>query len=101
MRGAGHHAWRGGRNVVGKSGYVRVWVATREPGIQNRVLEHRLVMAAHIGRPLRDNETVHHLNGDKADNRIDNLQLRSGHHGQGQRATCDDCGSHSVTWATL
>ena len=52
---------------------------------QGYVPEHVYIMSVAMGRPLFSNETVHHINGVKADNRLDNLELWASNHPPGQR----------------
>ena len=56
-------------------------------GKKREMLEHRYVMEQHLGRPLRPEETVHHKDGDRGHNPIENLELFASRHGPGQRVT--------------
>jgi hypothetical protein len=98
--GPGNGSWKGGR-IKHPSGYMMVWVHPDSLFASMRirtgyVMEHRYVMAQSLGRVLHRNETVHHINGDRTDNRLENLQLRHGKHGTGVVMVCCDCGSHNV-----
>lgn len=83
MTGAGNPRWKNGAWMDGRGNYryLRVDVLSKADKAllanpkARQVLEHRLVMARVVGRPLKPTEMVHHINGVKSDNRPENLHL--------------------------
>src|SRR3989344_9471872 len=69
LKGKDSPNWKGGREVT-KDGYIVLWLSRKE-----KILEHRKVMEDHLGRKLFRHEVVHHINGNNADNRLENLEL--------------------------
>lgn len=87
--GENNHAWKGGVRYA-RQGYrlikARPGDKMHEMADSNHyIMEHRLVVAEALGRPLRKGETVHHINGIKDDNRLENLELWYTNHGHGVR----------------
>jgi HNH endonuclease len=77
-RGPGHKSWRGGR-FVDHYGYVMVHIVKnvidRPSGWTSYRKEHILIMEEEIGRPLGKGELVHHIDGDRQNNDLNNLWL--------------------------
>lgn len=76
-------------------GYVKVWAPEHPNASSGWVLEHRLLMEKQIGRLLTSEEEVDHINSDRADNRIENLQVLS--RGAHRRKTGADARQRRMT----
>ena len=80
LSGVNHPMWRGGR-YIRNDGYLWVKLLGVNKKYQSMadmngyVAEHRLVMAKQLERCLHSNEVVHHINGIKLDNQMENLEL--------------------------
>jgi len=79
VTGKNNIRWKGGRHIT-SDGYVAIWLSPDDffylmTSKLRYVLEHRLVMARKLGRCLQSWEVVHHKNGIRNDNRLENLEL--------------------------
>lgn len=92
-RGVKGPGWKGGK-THSSTGYVLVQMPSHPAATKSGyVAEHRLVMENKIGRFLTKYETVHHINGNRTDNRENNLELWASRQPKGQRV------SDLIEWA--
>lgn len=76
---------KNGTPSVNKHGYVTLGPNHPDNPYGEKVYEHRIVMEKILGRQLVDKENVHHKNGNRSDNRPENLELWSTSQPAGQR----------------
>ena len=89
--------WNGGKRKVKakREGEYYIYLLSPEhPSVAGKkkkyVAEHRLIMEEHLGRFLKEDEEVHHKNGVKNDNRIDNLEIVA-HSNHAGKVCCPYC----------
>jgi hypothetical protein len=82
FKGNKHYNWKGGIIFKGSGGkYLCVWMPTHPYcDKQGYVRLHRLIMERSLGRFLKPKEVIHHLDGNKLNNNLDNLKLFSNSH---------------------
>ena len=98
-RGPERHNWRGGR-FKDSSGYILIYDPDHPNANKSRyVREHVKVMSEFLGRPLLSHENVHHKNGIRDDNRIENLELWSVSQPPGQRV--EDRTRWAIDWLRI
>lgn len=97
--GSKHFNWKGGIHILNGYRYIlcpdHPSIKTRSRGSDRYVAEHRLVMEEYLGRYLLPTELVHHINGIRDDNRIENLTIvqSDNHYGT---IKCPHCGKEFV-----
>jgi len=80
LQGENNPAWKGGKYKEPEKGYVMIRRPDHHRARQNGyVLQHILVAEKMLGRKLKDNEEVHHINGERDDNRPENLKVYDSH----------------------
>jgi hypothetical protein len=80
MTGENNPSWKGGDGIVNKRGYKVI-----KHGEYRGKLEHRIVYEQHYGIKLLPHQNIHHINGVRTDNRIENLELWDDSQPSGQR----------------